>query len=85
MIKMAIFKMMLVLIYSGLMLNHIKGWYYCLTSKDFSSQRTPADTWTDVFHVSYSWWFVHSAILFLNAFFLFCGMFILPLVMGVWK
>jgi hypothetical protein len=31
-------------------------------------------------------WLIRSLVLlYLNAFFLFCGMFILPLVMGMWK
>jgi len=63
---------------------NISGWNYGLMDR-LHFEGTPGTT---KFHITYRtgffWWAFHVIALFTNTFFLFLGLFYLPLVVGVW-
>jgi len=66
-----------------IILRNIALWYGSLISSNryLKPTATSSEYW---YEVGLMWWIYHIAMLAITTFFLFCGMFILPSVMGVW-
>ena len=73
----------LMVLYPMLIVALVRVWFLDLTNHKFYWKPTVKDH-TKWYILSIWWWTAFVSTTFLMSFFLFCGMFILPLVMGAW-
>jgi len=71
-------------LYIWLMIVHVHYWMQSLMAQRYDMLLNPLNWFYIHYRVGFFWWAFSSLALLINAFFLFCGLFILPMVMGCW-